>query len=138
MCPHALRPTGGSVADVNSIGDGPSPPATTWHVALLGGYDRRGAWQMSPRTIAISPVGGIDLDLTDATVPDEGATIVKVSLVGGAKLTVPEGVNVTAEGFNLVGRRPTDTGPLVPGGPTVRLLAYGIFGGVKITRSRQR
>jgi hypothetical protein len=122
---------------MTSTGNNPSPAATTWHVALLGGYDRRGAWQMSPRTIAISPVGGIDLDLTEATVPDEGATIVKVSLVGGAKLAVPEGVNVIVEGFNLIGRRPSDTGPVVPGAPTVRLIAYGIFGGVRIERTRR-
>jgi hypothetical protein len=91
---------------------------------------------MPTRTVAISPVGGIDLDLTEATVPDEGATIVKVSFVGGAKLKVPADVNVIVEGFNLIGRRPSDTGPLVRGAPTVRLLAYGIFGGVRIERAR--
>jgi hypothetical protein len=58
--------------------------------------------------------------------------VIKVSLVGGVKLTVPAGVNVTVEGFNLIGRRPADTGPLVPGAPTVRVFAYGIFGGVTL------
>jgi hypothetical protein len=116
----------------------PSAPAaktTTWHVALLGGYDRRGPWQLRRRTIAISPVGGIDLDLTEATIPEDGATIVKWSLAGGAKLRVPAGVNVVVEGFNLVGGRSNDTGPVVPGAPTVRLVAYGIFGGVRVERA---
>jgi Cell wall-active antibiotics response 4TMS YvqF len=125
-----------SVAGMTNPGS-PDTSKTTWHVALLGGYDSRGPWQMSPRTIAISPVGGIDLDLTEATVPDEGATIVKVSLVGGAKLRVPADVNVVVEGFNLIGRRPSDTGPVVPGAPTITLVAYGIFGGVRIERARQ-
>jgi hypothetical protein len=114
----------------------PDTEKTAWHVALLGGYRTRPR-QLPDRTIAIAAVGGIDLDLTDATVPEGGATIVKVSLVGGAKLTVPADVNVVVEGFNLVGRRPTDTGPVVPGAPTVRLAAFGIFGGVRVTRAQQ-
>ena len=67
----------------------PGTKTTAWHVALLGGYRRRGAWQVPARTIAISPVGGIDLDLTEATLPEGGATVIKVSLVGGVKLKVP-------------------------------------------------
>jgi hypothetical protein len=92
---------------------------------------------MTTRTVAISPVGGIDLDLTEASIPDEGATIVKWSLVGGAKLKVPADLNVVVEGFNLIGRRPRDTGPIVAGAPTVRLIAYGFFGGVRIERAPQ-
>ncbi|WGL51652.1 LiaF-related protein [Nocardioides sp. BP30] len=109
---------------------------TTLHLALLGGLDRRGPWEVRRRTVAISPVGGIDLDLTEATLPEGGATIVKVSFVGGAKLRVPAGVNVVVEGFNVIGRRTRDTGPSMPGAPTVRLLAYGIFGGVRVERAR--
>lgn len=112
----------------------PAAKTTTLHLALLGGMARQGRWQMRRRTIALSPVGGIDLDLTEAALPDEEATVIKVSLVGGAKLTVPAGVNVAVEGFNLIGRRPADTEPMVPGAPTVRLFTYGIFGGVKIER----
>jgi hypothetical protein len=114
----------------------PAPETTTLHLALLGGFARQGPWQMRRRTIAISPVGGVDLDLTEATLPEEGATVIKASLVGGAKLKVPADINVVVEGFNLVGRRRNDTGPIVPGAPTVRLLAYGVFGGVRVERAR--
>ena len=61
---------------MTSTGNVPGSAKTAWHVALLGGYDRRGAWQVPTRTVAISPVGGIDPGLTEATVPDDGATIV--------------------------------------------------------------
>jgi hypothetical protein len=115
--------------------DSPDAKTTDLHLALLGGYARRGPWQVRRRTVAVSPVGGVDLDLSEAMLPDGEVTIIKVSLVGGAKLTVPAGVNVVVEGFNLVGRRPHDTGPLVSGAPTVRLLAYGIFGGVRVERT---
>ena len=109
---------------------------TTLHVALLGGYAQKGRWPMRPRTIAVSPVGGLDLDLTEATMPGEGVTVVKVSLVGGVRLKVPADVNVVVEGFNVIGRRHNDTGPSVPGAPTVHLFAYGIFGGVRVERTR--
>lgn len=114
-----------------------TPPGrtTTLHLTLLGGLRREDAWHMRRRTVVISPVGGADLDLTRATLPDGGATVIKVSLVGGVKLTVPAGVNVVIEGFNLIGRRPSDTGPLIPGAPTVRVFAYGIFGGVRLRRT---
>src|SRR5262245_35846231 len=113
----------------------PAAKTTTLHLALLGGMRRDGAWQLRPRTIHISPVGGADLDLTEATLPGGEATIVKVSLVGGVKLRVPAGVNVAIEGFNLFGRRPADTGPLVADAPTVRVFAYGVFGGVRLERT---
>jgi hypothetical protein len=113
----------------------PAAKTTTLHLTLLGGLRRQGPWQMRRRTIVISPVGGADLDLTEASLPDGEATVIKVSLVGGVKITVPEGVNVAIEGFNLIGGRPSDTGPLVPGAPTVRVLAYGIFGGVRLQRA---
>jgi hypothetical protein len=113
----------------------PAEKTTTLHLALLGGFARSGPWRMRRRTIAISPVGGVDLDLTEATLCEGESTLIKVSLAGGVKLTVPAAVNVTVEGFNLIGRRPADTGPVVPGAPTVRILAYGIFGGVQVHRS---
>jgi hypothetical protein len=51
----------------------------------------------------ISRVGGIDLDLTEATAPDEGAKVVKAPFVTGAKLRVPADLNVGVEGWNLLG-----------------------------------
>jgi hypothetical protein len=113
----------------------PAAKTTTLHLSLLGGFARNGRWQMRRRTIAISPVGGVNLDLTQATLLEGESTVIKVSLVGGVKLTVPADVNVAIEGFSLIGRRPADTGPVVPGAPTIRVFAYGIFGGVQLHRS---
>src|SRR3954452_13818362 len=112
----------------------PAAKTTTLHLALLGGFARKGPWEVRRRTIAISPVGGIDLDLTETTLPDGGATIIKWSLAGGAKLRVPAGVNVVVEGFNVVGRRTNGAEPAVPGAPTIRLVSYGLFGGVEVQR----
>jgi hypothetical protein len=67
----------------------PAAKTTDLHLALMGGLARRGQWRTHRRTIAISPVGGADLDLSEATLPDDEATVIKVSLVGGVHLTVP-------------------------------------------------
>jgi hypothetical protein len=109
---------------------------TSLHLALLGGLRRDGVWTPRRRTIAISPVGGADLDLTQAVLPKDGEiTITKISLVGGVHLRVPADVNVVVEGFNLIGGRPDDLGPHRPDAPTVRLFAYGLFGGVRVDRA---
>jgi hypothetical protein len=123
-----------SLADMTNSGAA-ATKTTTLRLALLGGFARQGRWQMRRHTVTISAVGGVDLDLTEATLPSEDATVIKVSLVGGAKLRVPTGLNVVVEGFHLIGRRRNDTGPIVPGAPTVRLFAYGIFGGVLVERA---
>jgi hypothetical protein len=93
---------------------------------------RRGSWSMRRRTVAVSPIGGVDLDLTETEIP-AGATLVKVSLIGGVKLTVPADLDVQVKGFRLFGGRNIEDGE--PGGPVLRVYAYGILGGVKVRRS---
>ncbi|GAB2854463.1 hypothetical protein GCM10027176_66250 [Actinoallomurus bryophytorum] len=108
---------------------------TNWHLSLLGGLDRRGRWETRDRTVSVAAVGGADLDLTEAVIPDGGTTVVKVSLAGGLKLVVPAGTDVQVQGFNLIGRRRVEEGEVAPGAPVVRVHAYGIVGGVNVRRT---
>jgi hypothetical protein len=79
-------------------------------------------------------VGGIKADLTGASLPEAGLSLTKYSLVGGVNLTVPANVEVEVEGFTLFPRlRPVDR-PSSPDGRTVKVTAYGLFGGVQVTR----
>lgn len=105
------------------------------HLALLGSLDRHGPWHMRPDIVTISPVGGADLDLTQATFAGDRLTLTKISLVGGVKLTVPADIDVRDVGFMLIGRRIIGPAPARPNGPTLRVRAYGIFGGVKVRRA---
>jgi hypothetical protein len=57
--------------------------ARSWHLRLLGGMKRSGHWQVPADTVAISLVGGVDLDLSDAEISTPEVTITKVSLAGG-------------------------------------------------------
>jgi hypothetical protein len=109
---------------------------TLRHFALLGGLDRRGAWAVPDDLLAVSAVGGVHLDLTEAKLPPV-LTVTKVSLVGGVKVRVPADARVDTTGFALVGHIGSvpEAVPSDREAPIVRVRAYGVFGGVKVTRA---
>ena len=117
------------------MGDRDQNGETNWHVTLLGGLAREGRWHTRRRTVSVGLVGGADLDLTEAVIPDEGTTVVKVTLLGGVKLTVPAGADVRVQGLSLIGRRRVEEGETDPGAPIVNVHAYSIIGGVKVRRT---
>jgi predicted membrane protein len=106
---------------------------TDWHVSLLGGFKRRGPFTLPARTAVITLIGGVDLDLGEARFAADEAVVTKVSIIGGVKVTAPPGTRVVVEGFTLVGGRYGDGyEPADHDGPTVRIRAFGVFGGVKV------
>ena len=86
------------------------------------------------RTITASLIGGADVDRTDVDIPDGAELrITKLSLIGGVSLEVRADVAVEVYGIRLGGVK--DDGPTRPGGPTVRIDAGGLIGGVTVTRA---
>ncbi|MEV1332730.1 hypothetical protein AB0J20_24525 [Micromonospora costi] len=109
-----------------------SPKRTSWQISLIGGHRQRGA--AAADTVVVTPIGGADVDLTGAELPPV-TTLTKVSLVGGVKLRVPVETNVQVEGFHLFGGRRVQPGSPSPSAPVVRVRAYGIWGGVQVSRA---
>jgi Domain of unknown function (DUF1707)/Cell wall-active antibiotics response 4TMS YvqF len=112
-----------------------------WNVAIMGGAVRRGRWHPAPRSVAIALMGGVDLDLRDATIEGDELVITAVALMGGINVIVPEGIEVDLGGFALMGandHRP-GTAPVRPGTPVVRVRAFALMGGidVKVRRGRR-
>lgn len=104
------------------------------HFALLGGLRKEGVWPVPEQIVAVAVVGGANLDLTASELPPT-VEIVKCSLVGGLAVRVPAGVLVEFEGFSLIGPRTLPPAlSSAPGMSTVRIKAYGLFGGVRVTR----
>jgi hypothetical protein len=119
----------------------PSRPLRRTSVALIGGFRADGRVALGDRLVRVSAIGGMDLDLTDATFEAPRVTIVKVSLIGGLKLRVPTGARVEVHGFALGGRTvesgPAGRGPgdAVADAPTIVVHAWGVLGGVKVRRA---
>jgi hypothetical protein len=104
---------------------------STHHIVPLGGL--RDAPTTAPDTYTIAAlIGGANLDLSGATLPPGGATITKVSLVGGVALRVPTGCRVQVSGLTLIGRKRLEQTRGATDGPLVRVRAFGLFGGVHV------
>ncbi|MEE4545933.1 hypothetical protein V2S66_28675 [Streptomyces sp. V4-01] len=101
-------------------------------VSLIGGHRLKGE-TLHERTLTASLIGGADVDLTDIDIPDGAELrITKLSLIGGVSIRVRPEVRVEVHGIRLGGVK--DDGPSGPGGPTVRVDAWGLLGGVSVTR----
>ncbi|WP_330300442.1 hypothetical protein [Streptomyces sp. NBC_00503] len=112
--------------------DGNDEQKTDVRVSIMGGHRLEGK-TLHERTVTASLIGGAHIDLTDVDLPDGAEVkITKLSLIGGVTLKVRPDVTVKVGGISLGGV--TDAGPASPGGPTVRVDAWGLLGGVRVER----
>jgi hypothetical protein len=124
-----------------------APPATTpevcarrrWNVAVMGGLTRRGRWRPAPRSVALAVMGGVDLDLREATIEGDELVITAVAVMGGIDVLVPDGVEVDLGGFAVMGGNDHVPGeaPVRPGTPVVRVRAFSLMGGVDVKVRRR-
>jgi hypothetical protein len=125
----------------------PTPPAavprrkaTRRLIAVLSGLDRRGRWRLGSDTVAVAFLGGIDLDLRDAEIEAAESQLTLHTVLGGADIKVPEGVDLEVGGFSLLGGKDVRGGtrPLGPGAPKLTIRAYTFLGGVSVTTKPPR
>jgi hypothetical protein len=81
----------------------------------------------------ITAFGGASVDATAS--PGDGATLKIVTILGGAEVFVPEGARVSVGGIALLGGRHVEV-PSREDGPEIRLTAYSILGGLKVSDRR--
>ena len=112
---------------------------TRWLISILGGHERRGHWRIAPRLTVVNILGGSDLDLGAAELADDEVVITVFSLLGGAEVSVPDGLNVEVSQFALLGGNDVELGPSHPdpGGPVVRIRMISILGGSDVQRGRK-
>jgi len=111
-----------------------------WLIAIMGGCDRRGRWRLSERVASVNIMGGADLDLNDAELAGEHVELTVFSLMGGADIRVPDGLNVEISDFALMGGNGVDVGDPSPdpGGPVLHIRLISIMGGTDVKRGRKR
>jgi len=105
-----------------------------WSVAIMGGCDRRGRWRPAARSVALAIMGGVGIDLRDATIEHDEIVITAFAVMGGIDVIVPEGVEVQLGGFAIMGGNDHVAGsaPVRPGTPVVHVRAYSLMGGVDV------
>ncbi len=114
----------------------PRRKARRWLVSIMGGADRRGRWRVPRSMVAVSLMGGCELDLRQAEIEHDEVTITVVSVMAGTDLYVPEGIEVDVGGVAIMGGN-TEHGHDVqprPGTPLVRVRLFTLMGGADVWR----
>ena len=108
------------------------------HVAVLGGFDRKGAWLVPERLTVTAVLGGATLDLRRATFAAREVVIDLHAWLGGAEVIVGPHTHVVVEGVGILGGfdGPTDevAAELDASSPTVRIRGRAVLGGVSVVR----
>ena len=127
--------TGDSGLTVKRGGD----PGTKHLISIMGGTDRKGWWRVARQCLSLNIMGGADLDFNDAELADDVVELTVFSLMGGADIYVPEGLNVEVSDVAIMGGNDVALGnpAPTPGGPTLRLRLISIMGGTDVTRGRK-
>ncbi|WP_445524349.1 DUF1707 SHOCT-like domain-containing protein [Streptomyces cyslabdanicus] len=118
--------------------------SSSWAVAIMGGFERKGGWTVPKRFSCFTFWGGGAVDLRDANFADQEIQINCVAIMGGVDVIVPPGVEVVVRGIGIMGafdHREDDT-PVEPGAPRVIVTGVAFWGGVgirhKITDAERR
>jgi hypothetical protein len=121
--------------DASPVVDGPRAER---HLAVLGGFDRKGAWTVPQQMTVTAVLGGVNLDLRRASFAAREVVIDVTTVLGGAEIVVGPHTHVVMEGSGILGGfdGPTDKVPaeLDATSPTVRIRGRALLGGVSVVR----
>ncbi|MGW2780525.1 DUF1707 SHOCT-like domain-containing protein [Streptomyces populi] len=114
--------------------------SSSWAVAVLSGFERKGRWTVPKRFNSFAFMGGGEIDLREANFADREVVINCVAFMGGLNVIVPPGVEVVVRGIGVMGGfdhreegRPGD-----PGAPRVVVTGFAFWGGVGVERKLTR
>ncbi|MGW1159129.1 DUF1707 SHOCT-like domain-containing protein [Streptomyces sp. NPDC002519] len=114
--------------------------SSSWAVAILSGFQRKGRWTVPRRFTSFAFWGGGEIDLREANFADHEVEINCVAIMGGMNVIVPPGVEVVVRGIGIMGgfdQREEGT-PGEPGAPRVIVTGFAFWGGVGVERKLTR
>ncbi|KFG75314.1 DUF1707 SHOCT-like domain-containing protein [Streptomyces mutabilis] len=117
-------------------GDGSS----SWAVAVMSGFERKGRWTVPRRFNSFAFWGGGDIDLREANFADGEVVVNCVAIMGGIDVIVPPGIEVIVRGVGVMGdfdHRESGV-PGDPGAPRVIVTGFAFWGGVGVRRKLTR
>lgn len=114
------------------------PPPTARHLApasqfsLLGDIEV-GGWVATGQELNLTGViGDIAVDLSSASIDPAGVTVQVRSLVGDARVIVPDGARVQVDTTLLIGDKRQALSPPMEGGPLVRITGIQLVGDLEV------
>ena len=115
------------------------PGGDRWVISVMGGHEKRGRWRVAPRCTVINFMGGSEIDLNDAELSEPVTEINMYSIMSGATIRVPHGVEVQVSNFALMGGNGVKLGDEVapPGAPVIRIRLISIMAGAEVNRGRK-
>jgi hypothetical protein len=134
--PHPVAVPGPAPVVSNRIGGTVGPNQS---IAIMSGVDRKSPWVCPPHHNAIAVMGGVDLDLSQATFVSAHTTIQCFAFMGGIEIRVPDDIHVQVDGFGFMGAFEDKTmGTYVEGRPVVRITGFAMMAGVEVKPVRKR
>jgi hypothetical protein len=110
--------------------------SSSWAVAVMSGFQRKGAWTVPKRFNCFAFWGGGEIDLREANFADGEVEINCVAIMGGMQVIVPPGVEVVVRGIGVMGGfdHREEGVPGEPGAPRVIVTGFAFWGGVGVER----
>jgi hypothetical protein len=114
--------------------------SSTWAVAVMSGFQRKGRWTVPRRFSCFAFWGGGEIDLREANFADREVEINCVAIMGGMQIIVPPGVEVVVRGIGIMGGfdQREEGVPGDPGAPRVVVTGFAFWGGVGVERKLTR
>jgi hypothetical protein len=109
-------------------------------IAIMSGFQRKGAWTVPRRFTMFSFWGGGELDLREADFEAAEVEIRCISIMGGANVILPPDMALEVRGIGIMGGFDhSQVGvPHTPGTPRVTLTGFAFWGGVGTSRKKTK
>ncbi|MCA0297144.1 MAG: DUF1707 domain-containing protein [Actinobacteria bacterium] len=134
-----VSPTGPAARPLLNYDESNASEAADQIVAILAGATRKNSWRVRKNTSILAMLGGVELDLTQATFESHELTFNVFCLLGGVEIVVPPGTQVDTQLIAVLGG--SDVGKLAPpDGSAPRLVIKGFagLGGVEVRNPKDR
>lgn len=103
--------------------------------ALFARVVRRGRLRLGRRTVTISILSDVDLDLREASIESPRTSVIVIALLGNVDVYVPEGIDVDVSGGAIIGhRRDWGRDVSMSDAPTLHVTVLGLLGTVDVSR----
>jgi hypothetical protein len=115
------------------------PGGDRWVVSIMSGHERSGRWRVGARCTVFNFWGGSEIDLNNAELAERELHLNVYSIMAGAEIRVPHGVEVRVSNVALLGANDVKLGDeMTPAhGVVIHIRLVSIMGGTAVKRGRK-